>query len=573
MSGAVAPSRARTPRKPTGLPNPPIVLLAGPELTGKSYAAAAGSGSDLVGMTYWVQVGGTSGTADYYGQIEGARYEIVPHDGSFDDIVDAIRFAVAQPPAEDGKRNMVVIDDVSAVWDLLSDEVAHVSRQRADRKAVANGTPGRRLDDPHEDDERDLWVDAKERWGSMLNALRKHHGPTLLIARQEIVTAFEADKPTGRTSRRIRAEKNLRASVDAVVEFHAVGEAYITGLHVMRKHGYVRPGWDRFDGVDSLLRRLGYQDAAATRAVVESRPEAYLQEQLRRAPEQGRASKPEPGHQCQPQGPNGIQIVRMVHQALTDKTDPEERLQAIRTEWGERYLRQVPVRTDMWGQMNAVTLITKSLAHVREEAEKRAARAAAASGQPEPGREDQGDGGQQVPALSSEAEHGPAESDVEHENVGHAEHREPEPAAEEGAPPPPDPQAEEPPPPGELAEETSQAEEPQDRTDSPPVAAVLSRRDKQKANARRVLLEEAAIQALVLGKTTDSHLAPVSENGAPDMADLRKYLMGHRPAIIDQLEAEGHSPLAASYRKAPQIVTKLGEMFAPYFAKAPVEEQ
>lgn len=551
MSGAVAPARARTPRKPTGLPNPPIILLAGPEMTGKSHAAAVGSGSDLVGTTYWVQVGGTTGTADYYGQLEGARYEIVPHDGSFADIVDAIRFAVAQPPAQDGKRNMVVVDDISAVWDLLSDEVAYVSSQRRERQALASGAPGRRLDDPYVDEERDLWVSAKERWGSMLNALRKNGGPSVLIARQELVTAFESDKPTARTTRRIKAERNIRSAVDAVVEFHAVGEAYVTGLHVMPNHGAVRPGWDRFDDVDGLLRRLGYQDAVATRAATESRPEAYLDEQLRRTQEQSPVRGPGPAHQCQLQGPGGAQIVQMVHQALTDGTDPEQRLQDIKEKWGTHFLERVPVRTNAWGEMDASTLIAKSLAHIQKKAEERE-RSEATSGGP----------GQ----AASVSEQGPAEETREH-----PEPEELEPPTEEGAPPPPDPEAEKPPPPEERPEETSAAEEPQAPPAPPPVTAAQSRRDKQKENARRMLMEEADVQARLLFTNAESHLEPISGEGEPSMADLRKFLMGHRPALIAQLEEEGHPELAAWYRSAPQIGPKLSEKFAPYFNQVPAE--
>ncbi|MGW0033073.1 hypothetical protein ACWDXD_25060 [Streptomyces sp. NPDC003314] len=560
MSGTVAPARARTPRKPTGLPNPPIVLLAGPDLTGKSHEAAVGSGTDLVGTTYWVQVGGTSGTADYYGQLDGARYEIVPHDGSFDDIVDAIHFAVAQPPAEDGKRNMIVIDDVSAVWDLLSDEVAYVSRKRAERRALVSGAPGWRLDDPHEDDERDLWVSAKERWGRMLHVLRKHSGPTVLIARQEIVTAYEGDKPTGRTTLRIKAERNLRGAVDAVVEFRAVGEAYITGLHVMPKHGAVRPGWDRFDGVDSLLRRLGYQDAAMTRAAVESRPEAYLDQQLRTREQQGHGQ--ESAHQCQPPGPSGPQLVHMVHQALTDQTDPEARLLDLRETWGTYFLKKVPVHTNMWGHMDADTLITRSLDHVKTKAEERQLKKAGnTTGQSEQSTEGQGDTGQPADAPAPAAEQVPAEETREH-----PEPSEPEAPAEEDAPPPPDPQAEEPPPVGETPEETSAAEEPQDPPTPPPAQTL---REKRQQNVFRILMEEAEIQARLLFTTRSSHLASISEGGDPPTGTLRQFLKEHRPALIDQLKKEGHPELAASYAAAPMPATKLGDLFAGYFGSVP----
>ncbi|MDV6291247.1 hypothetical protein R2F25_38195 [Streptomyces sp. UP1A-1] len=141
-------------------------------------------------MTYWIQIGGTSGTADFYGRIPGTRYEIVEHDGSFADICDAIRWAMAQP-SKDDKRNMIVVDDVTALWDLLGDEVALMSRKRADRRAQANGRRTARLDDPYVDEDRDLWGYAKDRWGEVLWLMRRAHRP------------HPADRPAG-TRHRLR---------------------------------------------------------------------------------------------------------------------------------------------------------------------------------------------------------------------------------------------------------------------------------------------------------------------------------------------------------------------------------
>src|SRR4051812_37122880 len=103
MPGITTPLRERRSRKPTGLPNPPMIVLCGPEKCGKSHEAARGTGSDLIGIAFWIEIGGSEGTADYYGRVPGANYEIVPHDGSYQDILDAIRWAVAQPQRVPGK--------------------------------------------------------------------------------------------------------------------------------------------------------------------------------------------------------------------------------------------------------------------------------------------------------------------------------------------------------------------------------------------------------------------------------------------------------------------------------------
>lgn len=67
-------------RKPTGKPSWPLLLAAGGEGTGKSYLAAEASASDLIGKTYWLGYGEQD--PDDYGNIPGADFDIVEHDGT-----------------------------------------------------------------------------------------------------------------------------------------------------------------------------------------------------------------------------------------------------------------------------------------------------------------------------------------------------------------------------------------------------------------------------------------------------------------------------------------------------------
>ncbi|MFI5990302.1 hypothetical protein ACIBAC_00410 [Streptomyces sp. NPDC051362] len=565
MPGITAPQRARTSRKPTGLPNPPMILLAGAEKTGKSRLAAEGTASELIGKTWWIEIGGSEGTADYYGRIPGANYEIVPHDGSYQDILDAVRWAVAQPPAVEGKRNMIVIDNVTVLWDMLSDEQALYARWRAEKNAQENRRKGPNPDLPvvvgH-----DLWNRAKDRWGEILWLLRRHTGPTLLLARQEVVTAFENDKPTRDKTRKIKTEKNLPAAVDAIVELHALGEAYLTGVRTL--HWEVTPGQsERFHNfsIDALLRRMGFHEAAATRQVTESRPDAYLDEQ--REQEQGQRQEQQRGNQRQqpnqkqqpqPQTPTitGNQVVVLVHDALNDETDPEGRLRGIRETWGTRTLEQISTRTKLWGAMNADELITRALTAVLDRAKKK--------------KRDQEDttagqtaqGAQQVQATGAL----PAPQDAAPERAReHQAHAETEPPAEyDSTPPPPDPRAEEPPP-GESAEETSQAEEPQ----APPATRPAPRRNRGEELAFAALHREAEVQARLLMLTKGEHLGPISETGDPELPVLRDYVQSYRPELIQTLEEAGETELAAYYRTAPAIDPKLAQRFAPYFESAP----
>ncbi|MGX1907601.1 hypothetical protein ACWIID_01865 [Streptomyces phaeochromogenes] len=572
MPGITAPQRARTSRRPTGLPNPPMILLCGPEKCGKSYEAVLGTATDLVGMTYWIEIGGSEGTADYYGRIPGARYEIVEHNGAYQDILDAVRWAIAQPQI-DGKPNMIVVDNGTNLWDMISDEQALFARRRAVRKAQENRRRTPTLDEPVVID-HDLWNRAKDRWGEFLWLLRRHSGPVIIIARQEVVTAFENDKPTRDKTRKVKAERNLPAAVDAIVELHTLGEAYLTGVRTL--HWEVKPGETiRFDdfSIDTLLRRLGFHEAAPTRQVTETRPEAYLDEQQmpEQHPQQQQQRPNQAPRQQQGQGEgqapaqqgsqrpklNGDQAVELIRSALVDVNDPEAALQNIREEWGAVTLQQIQTRTDQWGAMSADDLITRSLAYAKGRAEWK--KRQQDTGQQKAGQQDTGQEQSTPPSTPpDQGQPDGARENQAHENL--------EPPGDGDAPPPPDPHVEEPPT-GERPEDVSEAEEPQDV----PVAMAprATRRSRNEALALKALNAEAEVQARIKMMTVGEHLGAISEAGDPPMTVLRDYLQQHRPAIITQLEQEGHKELATYYRDAATVDPQIRQKFAPYFESAP----
>ncbi|OEJ21003.1 hypothetical protein [Streptomyces subrutilus] len=558
MPGLLAPQRERTFRKPTGRPNPPIILITGADKSGKRYEAARGSSSDLVGMTYWIGIGGSQGAADYYGRIEGARYEIVPHDGSYQEILDAIRCAIARPPVN-GKPNMLVLDDVTSLWDLLSDEQALVARERAARRVRDSRGRLSLIDEPAVVD-HGLWQDAKDRWGEVLWLLRRHSGPTLLIARQEVVTAYENDKPTRYTTRKIKAEKNLSSAVDATVELRALGEAYLTGgrtLHWEIKPGETQPLTDF--SIDKLLRYLGFQEAADTRSTNELRPDAYLSE-LGRSTEaaQPATQAPVAAPQVAPSTPGltGEQAVAIIGAALKNETDPVAALEDVREEWGRRTLARVSTETSL-GVMNADDLLTRSLAIVK--AKKTNSNGSGSdSGGSNREKRDAKPGHQSHPSAvtSSPTPVGPHTPTAEEPGQAGARPEEPDAAA----PPPPDPDNP-PPPTDERPEDTSAAEEPQDRPQQPLPARRMTKAQRDAERAREVLMAEAVIQARVLFVTVGEHLGPKSV--AP-MAELRNFLQEQRSAVIEVLEKEGQTELADSYRNARVPELRIAEMFAPY---------
>ena len=114
-----------TVRKPTGLPAWPVLLLAGVEKSGKTYAAAQASASDMIGHTYWIGFGEQD--PDEYGQI--GRFDIVEHDGTYRDLLRAIDDVKAAVSGD--KPTLLVVDSLTPVWELLKNETQEAAWRRA----------------------------------------------------------------------------------------------------------------------------------------------------------------------------------------------------------------------------------------------------------------------------------------------------------------------------------------------------------------------------------------------------------------------------------------------------------
>ena len=241
-----------TTRKPTGLPAWPILLIAGVEKSGKSYASAAASASEHVGRTFWIPVGEDG--PDELGALPGARFEIVVHDGTYRQILQSLQWAAAQP-AEDGKPNLIVLDSATRMWALLSDMAqADANRRRKSDEAPIS---------------MDLWNVAKSRWQHLLDVFRQHQGPSILTARLDVVTVMDGDKPTKDKDYKVQAEKGLPFEVGAAVHLHALGDAFLTGVRSLKfkpTPGEVTP-FNPFT-VEDLWQKMGLleKDGAGTRS-------------------------------------------------------------------------------------------------------------------------------------------------------------------------------------------------------------------------------------------------------------------------------------------------------------------
>jgi hypothetical protein len=210
-----------TTRKPTGKPSWPIMLLAGAEKAGKSYACAVASTSPIVGRSIWIGVGEKD--PDEYGAIDGARFEIAEHDGTYRGILAALKGA-AELPFENGVPNLIVLDSATRLWEMLSDEAQVLANRRRKNNSDTDSPIG-----------MDLWNRATDRWRDVMNVLNDHQGPSLITARLDVVTVLDDQgKPTKERMTKIKSQKSLPFDVDVVVEMPARGHSFITGARSLR---------------------------------------------------------------------------------------------------------------------------------------------------------------------------------------------------------------------------------------------------------------------------------------------------------------------------------------------------
>lgn len=247
-------------RRPSGKPSWPIVLIAGAEKAGKSWACAAASGSDLIGRTLWIGLG--EDDPDEYANVPGADFEIVEHDGTYRGFLRAAAAAVAAPRVDEDRPNLIVWDSATRGWNLICDMAQDEANARAKRK-------GKNTDEA--DISMDLWNVAKQRWANIMDTLRDHDGPVLITARLDEVTVMSGGKPTTDKMLKVQAEKSLPYDVGAVVEMPERGKTFLKGVRSARLQLAERTQIPGFT-IDALWRELGLADT-------ETAPRSHAQPQ------------------------------------------------------------------------------------------------------------------------------------------------------------------------------------------------------------------------------------------------------------------------------------------------------
>lgn len=220
-----------TTRTPTGKPSWPVLALVGPEKTGKSWAAAAVSGSTHLDSTLWLSVGEQD--PDEYSEVPGARFEIVEHDGTYRSILQACKDMVDEAKrrkAKSGKPVLLVVDSTGRIWNLLTDMAQLEANKRRKQDSLAEA----KID-------TDIWNVATTRWYNILNTLKDNDGPVILTARMEVKLLFGDDGQIVVDERKrpmradtIEAQKRFGADVSAIIKLHEPGVAELTGARSVK---------------------------------------------------------------------------------------------------------------------------------------------------------------------------------------------------------------------------------------------------------------------------------------------------------------------------------------------------
>lgn len=221
-----------TTRKPTCATSFPLLLLAGVEGAGKTWAAVEATAIEDVDRAFFIEFG--EGTADEYGRIPGARFEIIEHDGTIGNVREAIAWAAEQPAAE-GKYNLLILDSMTAVWETIKENTVEAMKYRLRRK-------GRALPDEVRPD-MDLWNRARDVSDGLMQQLRAFPGAVIITARLDVVTAMDDNgNPTRDKDFKVQTHKNVPYLCSGVVQARAPRQWTVTKLVTTNPALAIAPG-------------------------------------------------------------------------------------------------------------------------------------------------------------------------------------------------------------------------------------------------------------------------------------------------------------------------------------------
>ncbi|MCW2903360.1 MAG: hypothetical protein JWO67_5625 [Streptosporangiaceae bacterium] len=227
-------------RKPTGAVPWPLILIEGGEKSGKSFAAAVMSASKKVGATYWLDL--SEGSSDEYGAIPGARYEVILHDGSWATIVEQVREAKVEAArvAEAGEPPVVlVIDSMTAEWDMLKDWATHRAKGSESNKKRLQRDPNAEVKVP-----MNLWNDATARHRRLMTMLMTFPGIVVMTARGKEVASLDDNGRPIENTKEYKVEGHKTLAYDASVWIRLSRDAPPVVIGARSVHAGIRPGRD-----------------------------------------------------------------------------------------------------------------------------------------------------------------------------------------------------------------------------------------------------------------------------------------------------------------------------------------
>ncbi|OBC11396.1 hypothetical protein A5784_34935 [Mycobacterium sp. 852013-50091_SCH5140682] len=254
-------------RYPTGSLPWPLVLLEGPELSGKTYAAAEFTASERVGDCYWLPVGDTP--PDEYAAIMGPDCLVVEHNGAWYDILSQVAqiHAVALDSDPGDPPTVLVIDSMTCEWELHKDWITARARSTKSAQKLLREDPNSEIKLS-----RALWDDAGGRHDDLMRLLKTFNGIVIVTARCKETVVDSDGRIIPGSEYRVDAHRGLTHDASVWVRLSRDERPTLIGCRVAGV-GAV-PGVDkslqfddfRLDGL--LFDVLGYTPASARPRVV-----------------------------------------------------------------------------------------------------------------------------------------------------------------------------------------------------------------------------------------------------------------------------------------------------------------
>lgn len=224
-------------RKPTGIPPWPLVLIEGPEKSGKSWAAAEFTACEKIGQAYWIDLG--EGAADEYAAIPGAKYLVVDHDGSWQDIIGQVEEIHAEA-AKSEKPVVLVIDSMTTEWEMLKDWASTRAKESPFARKKLREDPNAEIKPS-----MNLWNDAGDRHHQLMRLLMTFPGIVIITARGKEVAALDGDGRPIPKAKEYRVEGHKTLPYDASVWIRLSRDDHPQVIGCRSVKAGIKPGVDR----------------------------------------------------------------------------------------------------------------------------------------------------------------------------------------------------------------------------------------------------------------------------------------------------------------------------------------